>query len=306
MKHIISLVLVLICSMPVYACDVCGTSTGNQGLGLLPQMYQHFVGIQYQHKTYSSVHPALSDRRPDTHSDEHYRTVQAWGRFCIGKKWQAFAFVPYRSNTFSSNNTHATVQGIGDISVLVNYTLLQSNDSTTTPFKHRLQGGAGLKMPTAKYTGVTERELSGLPNIQAGTGAWDIPLNANYTLRYSNIGLNVDVMYNITTANKDNYKYGERFTSQLSFFYWAQAGKVAILPQLSLRNEYALHDYDNYGRKWLNDQTGGYILSAQAGVQIYFKSIGWQVQYAIPFQQQYGGGNVTAKSSFDTGLMFLF
>lgn len=305
MKYIIGCALLLFSSTIADACDVCGASSGNQNLGLLPQMYRHFAGIQYQYNSFSSTHVPLSDNQPVEYSDEYYRNVQVWGRYCIGRKWQLFAFVPYRYNRSTYTGQTEPSQGIGDATLLVNYTFIQTSDSSESPIQHRLQGGAGIKAPTGSYKGVSVLEKQGLPNMQPGTGAWDIPLNLNYTLKYNNTGLNMDCSYNITTANRDNYKYGNRLNTQLLAFYWLQGSAVSVLPQIGTRYEYALHDYDNYNRKWLNEQTGGYILSGVAGVQVYYNNIGLQLQYSKPFTQNYGAGNIKAIQRVDAGLMFL-
>lgn len=304
MKFALSCIL-LVCSITTAnACDVCGGSSGSQSLGLLPQMYRHFAGIQYQYNSFSSVQKPLSDAKPLVHANQEYQTIRLWGRYCIGSRWQLFGFLPYRSNAYTSAANNITTNGIGDASVLLNYTIVQSSD--TAVVQHRLQGGVGIKAPTAKYTGVSELERAGLPNTQAGTGAWDIPLNLNYTIRFASMGVNADVMYNITTPNRDSYKYGNKLTTQLTAFYWLQKNGVAILPQLGLNNEYGLHDYDNYKKKWLNEQTGGYILSAKAGVQLYYKKLGIQLMYSKPVSQYYGGGNITSNQKIDAGMMFLF
>ena len=304
MKNALCCVLLIVSATTAKACDVCGASSSNQTLGLLPQMYRHFVGVQYQYSNFNSVQKPLSDNKPSINADQQYQTVQLWGRYCIGNRWQLFGFLSYRSNTYQSSSTNTATQGIGDASILVNHTFLQSADSVAA--RHRLQGGLGIKAPTAKYTGVTQLERMGLPNTQAGTGSWDIPLNINYTLRIGNIGVNADVAYNITLPNRDDYKYGNKLTSQLIAFYWLQKGGVSILPQVGLNNEYSLHDYDNYAKKWLNEQTGGYILSTKVGAQLYYNKFGFQAMYSIPVSQNFGAGNITAKQKIDMGIMFLF
>lgn len=306
MKQIICYVLLTLSSSIAYACDVCSASSGNQSLGLLPQMYRHFVGIQYQSYHIESISKPLSDTKPIVNANERYQTMQIWGRYCIGKKWQLFAFVPYKLNTYKTASTILRSQGIGDISVLVNYAILQTPDSATNALQHRLQGGVGIKAPTGSFAGITERELSGLPNIQPGTGSWDIPVNINYTVRHESIGVNVDAAYNITTASTDKYKYGNKLTSQLTGFYWLNTGFISILPQLSANLEHMLHDYDNYNKKWLNEQTGGTIISARAGVQMYYKKIGAQLTYTQPVWQVSNGDNITAINRLDVGLLFLF
>lgn len=306
-KLTVCIILLAFYSGSVKACDVCGASSGNQNLGLLPQMYRHFAGIQYQYNNFESRHVPLSDKQPVWYGDEHYNTVQVWGRFCPAKRWQIFAFVPYRRNISSTKDGgYNVISGMGDATIVVNYTLVQSADSSEKLFKHRLQAGVGIKAPTGSYRGVSELERAGLPNLQPGTGSWDIPVNANYTLRYKNAGINADASFSMTTPNKDRYKYGNRLNTQLTAFYWWQMGKVSLLPMAGSRIEYALHDYDNYDRKWLNEQTGGYILSATAGVQAYYSKIGVQLQYSRPMSQHFGGGNITARQRIDAGIMFLF
>ncbi|MCB0697070.1 MAG: hypothetical protein KDC07_06880 [Chitinophagaceae bacterium] len=307
MKYLMGCVMLLLCSSTtITACDVCGCSSGNQNLGLLPQMYRHFVGVQYQFNSFTSTHIPLSDTKPVEYSNEYYRNMQLWGRLYIGKKWQFFGFLPYRYNTSTYTAYSVPSKGLGDATLLANYTFYLTPDSSTSPVRQRLQGGAGIKAPTGSYVGVTQLEREGLPNMQAGTGSWDIPINANYTLRYKQAGINADASFNLTTANKDNYKYGNRFTAQLTGFYWIQKNKLSLLPQAGARYEYALHDYDNYNRKWLNKQTGGYIVSCTAGVQAYYNSIGLQLQYSKPLAQVYGGGYIKALQRIDVGIMLLF
>lgn len=287
------------------ACDICGASAGNQNLGLLPQMNRHFAGIQYQYNTFGSVYRYLSDSKPDRHDEQHYRTVQLWGRYCIGDNWQLFAFVPYRSNVHISDNTYTYTNGIGDISLLVNRIIYSTPQCIDSGWRHRLQGGVGIKAPTGKYIGTSELQKSGVPNMQPGTGSWDVPINLNYTISKNAYGINVDASYSFTTVSKDGYKFGNKLNSQLSAFYHIQKGKLFLFPQIGFRYEYSLHDYDNYARRWLNTQTGGHILSATVGVQLYLKSVGVQMSYQKPVYQKYAQGFVTPVGRFDSGILFL-
>ncbi len=304
MKYTIGCVLLIVCMLHVSkACDVCGASSSGQGLGLLPQMNRHFAGIQYQYVELHSRHVPLSELKPVTYSNEYYRTAQLWGRYCIGDRWQLFVFAPYRFN----NSTHLqgnSANGVGDISILVNYVLVPNSDSYGV-IQHRLQAGTGIKLPTGKYTGISEQDKRGLPNMQPGSGAFDIPFNTNYTLQYRSIGLNTDVSYVLTTAGADGYKYGNKLNVQLNSFYRTKYRSVILLPMVGLRAEHSGHDYDNYTKKWQNQQSGGYILSYVAGMQLYIKQIGVQLQYSRPCAQYYSVGNINAVQRLDTGLMIL-
>lgn len=306
MKRIIGLVLLAPAMVTtVHACDVCGCSASNQYLGILPNASQHFIGLQYQYNSFKSNHPSLFENRPDEQGRDDYNTLQLWGRYNIGKRIQAFAFLPYRLNVHREDSVRTQTAGIGDISFLVNAVIIKE-DATNHNWKHQLLAGGGVKLPTGKYAGITALDRQGLPNMQAGTGSWDFLVNANYTVRHNKIGANLDAAYTITLPNSEDYKYGNRFNAGLLGFYTLKAGKATLLPQAGLRYEYTLHDYDNYTRRWLNEQSGGYLCFATAGIQAYYDRFGARLIYQLPVAQDYGAGYVTAQHKIDAGIFFLF
>lgn len=286
------------------ACDLCGCSASNQSLGILPGQEWNFVGIQYQFNYFKSNYPSIYDGQPNVLSDDKYHTLQVWGRYNLSKRIQVFAFVPYRTNLHHTDSTSVSNSGIGDISALINLVILKTKPDQK--WNQQLIAGGGIKLPTGKNVGITTLDREGLPNMQPGTGSWDFLLNANYTVSHKKIGFNIDASYSITTANKDQYKYGNKFNSGLLGFYALQYKNWKLLPQTGIRCEYALHDYDNYARRWLNEETGGTIAYATVGVQAFYKRIGVRITYEAPFIQHYDSGYVTAKQKFDAGLFLLF
>lgn len=288
-----------------YACDVCGCSASNQYLGILPQFYNHFIGFQYQYRSFNSIHPSPSINQPDEHSQEYYNAMQLWGRYYLGNRYQFFGFVPYHTNIQKADGGQINNSGIGDISFLANAVIIKA-DSSHGSWKHSWLAGGGIKLPTGKYTGITSLDREGLPNMQAGTGSFDFIVNSNYTVRYKMGGINLDAAYTLTTANSENYKYGNRLNAGLLAFYWLQKKSVSILPQVGFRYEYTLHDYDNYDKKWLNDQTGGYQSFATIGAQVYRKKMGIHFTYNIPVSQFYAAGYVTVKQRLEAGVLLLF
>ncbi len=303
MKRLWYGLLLLATPIATNACDVCSASTGGQSLGMLPQFYRHFIGVQYQYRHFSSRQTGLSSDVVTQTSEQYFHTAQVWGRYTVGKRVQLFAFLPHHTNMSRQNGTTTIMQGIGDATVLANVTLVRSADSAT--WQHALQAGGGVKMPLGTYKGITQLEQQGLPNIQPGTASWDFPVNVNYTVKRNKLGANVDATYTFTTANSDSYKFGDRLSTQLTAFYWWQQSNFTILPQLGVRYEYALHNYDNYARKWLNEQTGGMIVYTSVGAQVYWKKLGMQFAYYLPIAQDFADGNVTANSRADIGLVFL-
>lgn len=287
------------------ACDACGCSAAQPSLGLLPQFTQSFVGITYQHQSFHSNYPAIIDGNPDETARQYYNTFQAWGRYQAGKRVQIYGFVPYRYNLYTNNKgLQTSSSGLGDVSALVNVSILKSNtpDSKT---RQTLLIGGGAKAPTGHHEGITELDRQGLPNVQPGSGAWDFLTSANYTLSTEKLGFNTDLSYTMTTANRDDYKYGNRFSAGLVGFYRVKTDAVQVLPQLGARYEHMLRDYEQYSHGWLNYQSGGPIVFAQAGVQAYYQRFGLTATYYQPVYENYSNGRVSPNSRFDVGLLFL-
>lgn len=287
----------------VLACDVCGGAISSQSLGLLPQFWKHFVGVQYLYTTSQSSHPSLFEGKPNEESSQVYQFTQLWGRFQINKHFQIFAFVPYlhNSNTELGNNTINC--GIGDASTMVNYSLPLAEKANK---KRILLAGIGLKMPTGEFNNNANAQHNGLPNTQTGTGSWDVVGNINYTRKGKKWGYNIDASYIATTANKWQYKFGNRANLAAVAFYWLEYKQLKIVPQTGIRAEHALHDYDDYNKKWLNEKTGGIMSFATFGTQLFYNNLGAKVVISIPAYQQYAAGYVHSNSRFEGGIFILF
>lgn len=302
MKKIATLLLAACVAHFAHACDVCGCAGGAQYFGLLPKANLNFFGVQYQHNHLTTAHPSLFENRPYEHTSDYYNTVQLWGRYVVSKRLQLFGFVPYRYNLQDNDTSSYRTGGIGDMSVLANAVLANVNGPV---WGHQLLAGGGLKLPTGRYAGMSEMDRLGLPNVQPGTGSWDFIMNANYTVKRLKYGVNTDASYLITTPGKDSHKYGNKLWVGSVVFYAVRSHQLSILPQAGIRYEYALQDYDNYKRQWLNKQSGGYMAFATVGMQAYYKRVGVRALCHMPFSQHYSSGYVTAGQRLDIGLFFL-
>lgn len=307
MKRIINTtVTLMLLHFTAAGCDVCGCSASNQYLGLLPQLSWNFAGLQYEYSSFSSTHPALFEGLPDEHAADYYNTVQAWGRYNIGERLQVFTFVPYHFNRDHADTSRSATSGIGDISLLLDGIVIKDKGSAGA-LGHQLIAGGGLKLPTGRNTGITAPDRLGLPNLQPGTGSWDFVINTNYTLRHKKLGLNLDAAYTFTTANKTDFKYGNRLNAGLLAYYSPKLkSHISLLPQAGLRYSYTLHDYDNFSKKWLNEQSGGYLLYADIGIQAYYRQLGLRLNCQLPVGQHYGAGYVNAGAKTDAGIFILF
>lgn len=301
MTRSLLLALLLVWAAGAQACTVCGCSASNPYLGILPQFHRHFIGLQAQYRSFESKH--LETSEDGGVSQEYYRMLQVWGRYQLGKKIQLFGYLPYVANLKNENGKNTEVAGPGDVTLLANYQLLNHTDAHQA-WKQNLQLGGGLKLPTGvdNYTG---NEADGLPNMQPGTGTWDVLANLNYTIRHRRWGMNVDASYTLTTAAPDGYKFGNRLSAGATCFFWHSQNSWHVLPQAGLRLDIAGTDYDNYQYRIRNDMSGGLQLYSMLGIQTYYKQFGFQLSAYLPLTQHYAGGMVRAKLRSEAGIFFL-
>ncbi|MFA6149919.1 MAG: hypothetical protein WC716_01280 [Chitinophagaceae bacterium] len=305
--HLFSRALLLLAALSsapkADACDVCGTSASNPSLGLLPQFSKNFAGIQFQYSSAESKHPSLFTGKPDEESHQTYATTLLWGRYHIARRFQIAGILPYINNVNAETAQTTNSEGLGDATLMVNYSFPLKEGKKE---KQLLLAGAGLKLPTGKYTGASNAERNGLPNVQTGSGSWDILMNINYTCKKAKWGYNLDLTGILTRPNKQQYKFGNRLNTNAVIFYTTGSKSFKIIPQAGLRCEYALHDYDNYSKRWLNEKTGGTMGFASIGTQLLFKSYGIKANLHLPFYQNYAAGYVHSNPRYEGGFFILF
>jgi len=284
----------------VMACEACGCAASNPYFGLLPQTQTNFIGIQYidrrfntdvQHEGSSLVESAK----------EHYQTFQVWGRVHITKRIQLIGYLPYSINTQHEEGEHAnTIKGPGDATIIVNYKLVNKEDCS---WRQTLLVGGGAKLPTGNYSTQSVESGETLPNMQPGTNSWDFVANANYTVKRNAVGVNVDGSYTATTANKADYRFGNRVSLGSSAFYQLQANQVSILPLAGVRYDHAAKDYLYYSSRTMDNDGGGWQLFASQGVQAYYKRTGIQLMCYEPISQNYISGFVKTKFRAEAGFI---
>ncbi len=290
-------------SLQANACDVCGSSAVNPSLGMLPYFSKDFIGLQYQYSSSTSRHPSLFSGKPDEESSQVYSSLQLWGRYHITKRFQLAAILPFIHNTNTEGTQSTLSEGLGDATLMLNFSIpLEENKNR----KRLLLACAGIKLPTGKYTGIINAERNGLPDMQTGTGSWDFLVNINYTQKKEKWGYNLDMTGILTTANKEQYKFGNRLNTNVLIFYASGSGGVKIIPHAGIRCEYALHDYDNYSKKWLNEKTGGLLGFTSFGTQLLYKSLGIKTNLQLPFYQNFAARSVHSHARYEASLFITF
>lgn len=286
-------------SIAVYACDVCGSAAGTNGVGLLSQFHRHFVGVRYAQQHFRSGHALTGGQ--GTITREVFETATLWGRFSPHKRWQILAFIPVNRFQQQEDNLTRRTQGLGDVQINANYILLNTADSSCPTWSHYWQLGGGLKLPTGNYSQTIENQAL-LPQLQVGTGSIDGNLNMVYTLRYRDMGFNADMSYFYNTQNKQGYQFGHRQTLAGRFFYQYQYKMLRILPQIGA--QYEAMDFDKQDHIKVRE-TGGEIVTGLTGIDVFYKRFVVGGNFQTPLYQYLGGGKVQARNRFSLHLLFL-
>jgi len=276
------------------ACPFCGCGGGNLYMGLLPDFQHQFFGVRYNFSQYNTV--LANDT--SQHSKNYYNSIELWYGIHINPKLQVLVFVPYNLNKQVDDDGITTKNGLGDISAIAQYKILDKvkmkSDHSFT--QQQLWLGGGLKLPTGIF-GVnvydTTTTLADI-NAQLGTGSIDFLLNGLYSLRLGNFGVNVNASYKINTTH-DEVKFGNKFIANSIAYYRFNLKKSSISPNLGFNYEHVDASYLPETLKEYIPYTQSHVFTASAGVEYNVKKIGFGVTAQLPVEQNFAGGQTQLK-----------
>jgi hypothetical protein len=274
------------------ACPICGCGSGNLYMGLLPDFKYHFIGFRYHYSQYNTQ--LISD--PSQYSTNYYNNMELWGGVRISRKIQLLAFVPYYVNKQVDDDGTTHTHGLGDITVMGQYMVFQSarHMGKRKTLDQQLWIGGGVKLPTGAFnadmldSNTTVADI----NAQIGTGSVDFLLNSMYTLSIRNFGVSLSANYKINTLNGQQYKFGNKFTSNLIGFYHTSLGLNIVTPNIGL-------GYENVAINTLRNKniefTGSRMMTGIVGVEMDFGKIGVGINGQLPIAQNFAEGQTKMK-----------
>lgn len=276
-------------------CDACGCSATGGSLGMGGVLENNFLGVRYLRQKYES-RDGIFNNSPMV--KETFNTVQFWSRIPVGKKLEMQVFVPYHSHNreYADNDIH--ISGLGDITVLSNYTVLNQvkrkldeDKGKTITQNHRLKLGLGLKLPTGEYNQTINNTKN--PSFQLGTGSLDYLANLQYVYKYNKLGLSTNANYYLKTSNKKDFKFGNQFNFSSTFFYvHTNKKKQALVPSIGFSGEF-FGKNEHYNLPVAD--TKGYALFTSLGFEYNTDRLTLGGLGAIPVSQNLAQGYVEAK-----------
>ncbi len=285
-------------SFRAMACDICGCAAGSSYLGVLPQFDQNLFGLRLQYS--QALHPSTNFNTNDVNSqvlEDRFYTTEAWMRYYPAKRWQLFVHLPYAVHQRVETNRVTSIEGVGDIRLDLNYTLLDYGDSITTSWKNLLLLGGGVQLPTGKYQQRDDTRLMLPALFQIGRGTFHYNLNLIHTLRYRTWGLNTNLRYTFRGENELSYAFGDQFSGAVSLFYWGETSSFAYLPSLGITLDHFAQDYQYDA---LKPYTGGTLMHFTAGADLYVQRLLLTTFVQIPLVQDIP--SVQPATNFNAGI----
>lgn len=281
------------------ACDMCGCAGGGGTLGLLQLMPRHFAGFRWQTQGYSTdAHGAEVD------SKETFHTVDLWGQWRPHRRLRLIADIPFIVNQRRfADGVRQQVEGIGDVYMLSQFSLLDPDRQSMRAWSHTLQAGGGVKLPTGAFRHTdAEGELL-TPAMQAGSGSTDWMLSAFYALRKGAWGASADVLARFNTANPEGFDAGDKLNASVRAFWSKKTGKNMFLPWIGLTYDHRRSDFER-GEKVLD--TGGWAILSAVGVE--WIAGNWMVgaNLQIPTAYHFSGGRISPETRAQVALTRFF
>lgn len=276
------------------ACDICGCGVGNNYIGILPDFQKHIVGLRYRSNS-MLTHIGAGGTSTYLTAKEIYRTMEAWSGWNLGSNFRLMAAVPYSFNERQNATGKSNKSGLGDITLSGYYQLLNNRQNLNSNLLiQSLWLGGGIKLKTGAYNPADKSSSNSNVNLfQLGTGSTDFILSGMYDIRLQDAGINVSSHYKINTANKFDYRYGNKFSLNAQAYYKLRINnKLMIAPNTGVQVERSQTDID---KDISVSASGGNLAMATAGVEIAFAKIAIGANMQIPLAQNLANGIAQAK-----------
>jgi hypothetical protein len=306
---IISIVIIIIISssLHVTACDYC-----NCYMGLNPHYKKNSIGLRYHLLNYSGTHMSKDELQELNLSESDISEMRTSAELHVQwypfQKLQILFSVPYivNSETFGQTDEHSSTteinKGISDPTLLALYQIFNRNDESATGYSQRLFAGGGLKFPLGKYKLDAYGEAAERVHLP-GSGSLDFIVSTTYLGKIGKTGFNLNASYAITNQNSQEFKFGNRFNTNLTAYYELKINQAQIFPSVGIYFENALQDKDD-GSVVYN--SGGTILYAHAGADLYYKKFSITVAFDLPVSQKLNMPQPQLKYKLITGISYAF
>jgi hypothetical protein len=240
----------LLISLNSVACDICGNAGARNSFDLLPQIKRNYIGLKYEQRLFYSKH-IPSRFAENLVSTDFFQTIDLNGRYFVNRNLQILGNLPFQYLHKKEGETTFTNYGFGDASVngVYSFQLTKNEDKK---IQHSILAGLGIKLPTGRF----DLDKIPNPNIQIGSGSFDLLINSMYVLKFGNSVFSAFVSNTLNTANKYGYKFGNRLFTGVRYSKGITLKENMLYIGGMYQSEIHAMDLDNGS---VNPYSGGYI-----------------------------------------------
>lgn len=162
---VVSCFLILFSFENVHACDVCGVSSSNMGIGLWSGYNNNYLSVSYWNYRFKTK-PAYGNSITDK-----FHQLDVTFRYAFGKKIRFMASLPIKQNTRILGSEQATInrRGISDVKLVGFYSWMNKPINDDSAFYSEV--GLGLSLPSGQFD--QEIHEANLPlNFNLGNGSF--------------------------------------------------------------------------------------------------------------------------------------
>ena len=301
MKQIFSIIAGIAFAHASLACDVCGGVNAGPNMGLLPAARYHFIGLRSGFRHYESTIENLFTGEK-SYTTERFASMELIGRLQFHPRWNAGLLLPFQSNWQVGDTFTTRMNGIGDLSLSMNYLPIVKTDSMGNML-HALSCGVVLKFPTGKHA-TFAHEMS---NQYPGTGAFDIGFLLTESLLMGKWGLVNEGSFVVRTAAKNGFQYGNAlsFSSVISRNLTSRNRAAATWkPFIGIQFQYMFPDLlDDVVHT--DSQNNGTVLGLRVGATVQRKNWLFTANIQAPMYQALGFGAIQQKVQAQLSVLYL-
>jgi hypothetical protein len=281
-----------------FACDACGSTASNMGIGLLTNYKSNFIRIGMFNTRFSTT------PEHEYNVSDQFSQIELAVRYAAGgsKRIKLMAHLPYGFNRREADGVNSTITGFSDTRLIANYSLINSIDIGEDKYLY-LELGGGLSLPTGKYdNAIHDKNLPLNFNIGRGALGYIFQLNSVFTFGQNGILLNQNFQSYRPTSN--GYKFGNQYNSQLNLFRTFELNFVDLIPNIGIGFEKVSQDEFKSGNSETESGGDGVYCSLALNV----KTEQWitGISIASPIKHNYSNGTIDAKSRLACHFTYIF
>jgi hypothetical protein len=286
-----------------WSCDICGCSSSAFGMGWLPGQPQHFIGLQWTQRGYTSTHRTLFNDEIPIVTREQLQEVDLIGRWSMSRRWQITGKWGYRLSNSVGNASRLETRSFNDPSWMLMRVFGRLDDTLCAQMNHTWVAGIGLEMPLSASR-LRDEAGSVMPTLlQPGSGSWDPLFRAAYAGNSLRQGWLIEVQGMLSTYRKNGDRRGHQCSASWRYHRRLRLrNDLVIVPHLSAALECV-------GREWIDDRhnndSGGSAAYLRPGVDVTFRSIALRTYVQCRAWSRLSDGLVVPSSPIHCSLIYL-